>query len=110
MKLPGIDISPIVGEFREAIGGMTALLQECRDLLRQIRDFQQGLEPAPRFSEGQRVRVRTEAWCGEFAGRHGQVYQVDADTLTVELDPPGRPDDPNEPVMVKVFHAAVVPA
>lgn len=55
-----------------------------------------------KFTEGQRVYVKR----GDWAGRYGQVYAVHPDNepvmVDVELDPPGRPDDPNEPVMICV--------
>ncbi|QOC58873.1 hypothetical protein SEA_JOLENE_49 [Mycobacterium phage Jolene] len=56
---------------------------------------------------GRRVMVTR----GEWGGRFGQVYATHLDNdppmLDVELDPPGRPDDPNEPVMICVPTADV---
>lgn len=57
----------------------------------------------PSFTEGQNVLVTR----GDWAGRYGQVYDTHLDNeppmLDIELDPPGRPSDPSEPVQITVL-------
>ena len=59
------------------------------------------------WTEGTEVRV-TE---GDFAGRRGQVYSLELDAtppqITVELAPPGRPDDPSEPIVLTVLPSQI---
>jgi hypothetical protein len=58
------------------------------------------LATASTFAEGRRVRVTR----GEWAGRYGQIaktYPNDrSPRLDVELDPPGRAEDPCEPLTI----------
>ena len=76
---------------------------EIRDRLEAKR----GTNFVAPFAEGHDVRLTR----GDWAGRHGKVYRTHPHNqppmLDVELDPPGRPDDPNEPVMVTVPTADV---
>ena len=57
---------------------------------------------------GDRVRVIR----GDWAGRHGQIAKTYPDNhppmIDVELDPPGRPDDPDEPVAITVLPSQVI--
>ncbi|QFG10131.1 hypothetical protein PBI_LEMURIA_51 [Mycobacterium phage Lemuria] len=50
-----------------------------------------------------REGMDVELTAGEYAGRRGRVYTVATDegVMDVELAPPGRPDDPSEPIMVR---------
>lgn len=59
------------------------------------------------WQEGMEVRL-TE---GDYAGRRGQIYEVQLDNqppiVTVELAPPGRPDDPAEPIVLTVLPSQI---
>lgn len=80
------------------------------DLYAQARSFRERIKDAdepPRFAgppwaEGQHVRLNA----GDYAGRTGRIYETHLDselpTVDVELDPPGRPDDPAEPILATV--------
>lgn len=65
-----------------------------------VDDEDQGDES---FAPGRRVMINNR---GDWGGRFGQIYATHLNNqppmLDVELDPPGRPDDPNEPVMITV--------
>lgn len=55
------------------------------------------------FTTGHQVKLTA----GEYAGRLGQVYETKLSEgnpieVVVELAPPGRPDDPSEPIVVTV--------
>lgn len=55
------------------------------------------------FAAPWREGMDVELTAGEYAGRRGRVYAVASDegVMDVELAPPGRPDDPSEPIMVR---------
>ena len=59
------------------------------------------------WREGMDVRL-TE---GDYAGRRGLIYSLDLDNqppiVTVELAPPGRPDDPSEPIVLTVLPSQI---
>lgn len=53
------------------------------------------------FEQGDRVTLLE----GEHEGRSGRVYETqhakdEVSTMTIELEPPGRPDDPSEPIVL----------
>ncbi|QFG06053.1 hypothetical protein KDW75_gp51 [Mycobacterium phage Mercurio] len=78
----------------------------ARAQLEANRRVRGGAAVAP-WREGMEVRL-TE---GDYAGRRGLIYSLDLDNqppiVTVELAPPGRPDDPSEPIVLTVLPSQI---
>lgn len=71
-----------------------------RGLLDARPEAARGTNDVAPWTEGLDVRL-TE---GDYAGRIGRIYKTMLDNsppmVTVELAPPGRPDDPSEPIVL----------
>lgn len=83
-----------------------AARDRARAQLEANRRVRGGAAVAP-WREGMDVRL-TE---GDYAGRRGLIYSLDLDNqppiVTVELAPPGRPDDPSEPIVLTVLPSQI---
>lgn len=89
---------------REARQRVTRALDDRRALRGEAT---RGTNDVAPWREGMEVRL-TE---GDYAGRRGQVYTLELDAtppqITVELAPPGRPDDPSEPIVLTVLPSQI---
>lgn len=91
------------GEHPEAVGPMRAKADRrglARSVQRDRLNAERATMPVP-YQTGDYVQLNV----GEHAGRRGRVYETqlskdDFPRATIELEPPGRPDDPSEPIVV----------
>lgn len=62
------------------------------------------------FAAPWREGMDVELTAGEYAGRRGRIYVLvpGEQVMDVELAPPGRPDDPSEPILVRAVSYADV--
>lgn len=79
-----------------------ARIQASREAAEAVTTHDHAVGPPP-FAQGHTVKLTA----GEYAGRLGRVYETrltegEPVAVLVELAPPGRPDDPSEPITLTV--------